>query len=764
MATLQEQVDTLENSVISLRALVNGVRDKGLWYALVGDHVLYGCKITQGASATDLYLALEGQEAGDSFHLNPDIQDPALRHEEYPNIALIYGEVFESEDINDASNDDDNLLLDDASGSVGYGRNDIVYLYVSKSGPAFAIQTGTNSTACFDDFTNNGLDTKAYPSTYDATIPHGAMAVARVHVRYGDTGIADARIADLRNFTPRYVESSSTDLRYKFSTTTTDADPGVGFLRLNNAAVASATAMYIDDSELGGTDVQAFLRVFDDSTSIINGYIVIRYLDNNNKFAIFSTSSLTEDTGYFDIVITYITGNITSILANQKLTLSFIRAGDKGDTGSFGGSSFSYRFNTDTVDNDPGAGLIKANNADLSLATQLNIDDLDYPGTDISTYLLTCDDSTSTVKGHIKIINTNTPSEYVIYTLSSLADQAGYVAMTVAYIDGSVTTFTNNSDIIFTFTRTGDKGQQGNPGSLGFHYKFNTDTVDNDPGAGLIKANNADLSLATQLNIDDLDTNAVDLQTFWPIIDDSTSTVKGHIIISGKTNPENFVIYSISALSDQAGYFTATATYIDGSVTTFTNNSDIIITFSRTGDKGLTGNTGLTGGFNLDYQFNTDTADTDPGNGLLKFNNADLSLATQLNIDDLDDNGTDVQAFLRVVDDSTSVLKGHFRLFSRTTPANFVTFSFSSAITEAAGYFTLPCTYITGSVTSFSNNEEVAISFIRTGDAGTGDVNGPGSSVDDNIVIFNGTGGKTIQDSGIAINKIQEALVVAWFN
>lgn len=40
------------------------------------------------------------------------------------------------------------------------------------------------------------------------------------------------------------------------------------------------------------------------------------------------------------------------------------------------------------------------------------------------------------------------------------------------------------------------------------------------------------------------------------------------------------------------------------------------------------------------------------------------------------------------------------------------------------------------------------------GGGGSGDVNGPGSSVDGNIVIFDGTTGKVIADSGIAIDSI----------
>ena len=51
---------------------------------------------------------------------------------------------------------------------------------------------------------------------------------------------------------------------FQYSTTTTDADPGAGKFRLNNATIASATIMYIDDLEFNGTNVEAWIQSWDD--------------------------------------------------------------------------------------------------------------------------------------------------------------------------------------------------------------------------------------------------------------------------------------------------------------------------------------------------------------------------------------------------------------------------------------------------------------------------------------------------------------------
>ena len=46
---------------------------------------------------------------------------------------------------------------------------------------------------------------------------------------------------------------------FKFSTTTTDADPGASYVRLNHATIASATIIYIDDVDYDETNVEAWL-------------------------------------------------------------------------------------------------------------------------------------------------------------------------------------------------------------------------------------------------------------------------------------------------------------------------------------------------------------------------------------------------------------------------------------------------------------------------------------------------------------------------
>jgi hypothetical protein len=142
-----------------------------------------------------------------------------------------------------------------------------------------------------------------------------------------------------------------------------------------------------------------------------------------------------------------------------------------------------------------------------------------------------------------------------------------------------------------------------------------------------------------------------------------------------------------------------------------------------TGLIGPTGPQGNFGGASFDYTFSTNTSNSDPGAGHLKFNNAMLPLASALYIDDVDDAGNDVQSFLRTIDDSTSSIKGHFKIYNKTDSADFAIFTINSVV-ENTGYFTVSCANVAGS-TSFSNSEDVVITFARTGDIGAQGATGP---------------------------------------
>lgn len=122
---------------------------------------------------------------------------------------------------------------------------------------------------------------------------------------------------------------------YTFSTTTDDADPGAGFLRLDNATASSATGIYINDSEQNGTDISALMLTWDDSTSTVKGYIKVQSKATPATFYVYSVSALTDNTGYMDFTVAYVAGAGT-LANNEEIIVSFARTGDKGETGATG--------------------------------------------------------------------------------------------------------------------------------------------------------------------------------------------------------------------------------------------------------------------------------------------------------------------------------------------------------------------------------------------------------------------------------------------
>ena len=178
------------------------------------------------------------------------------------------------------------------------------------------------------------------------------------------------------------------------------------------------------------------------------------------------------------------------------------------------------------------------------------------------------------------------------------------------------------------------------------------------------------------------------------------------------------------------------------------------------GDIGPQGPIGNFGGATFQYQFNSATDDSDPGDGKLKLSSGTVSSATKLFIDDKDggDTNTDIQPFLRTIADSTSTIKGHFRISNKNIADDFALFTIS-AIEEATGYFKVTCAHVSGSASSFDNNEDIIITFARTGDQGQKGDQGiqgiPGTPINYDLEVTNGTTTISLKGSNGTTDNVQ---------
>jgi len=143
--------------------------------------------------------------------------------------------------------------------------------------------------------------------------------------------------------------------------------------------------------------------------------------------------------------------------------------GSQGPQGNFGGVTFDYTFDSETSNADPGAGKLRLNNAAIVSAMQLYIHNTDDANANLDAYLTTIDDSTSQLKGHVRISNKADSNDFAIFSITGIStNNTTYFTVPVAFVSGTATGFNNLEDIIVTFARTGDKGDIGFTGSQGF--------------------------------------------------------------------------------------------------------------------------------------------------------------------------------------------------------------------------------------------------------------------------------------------------------
>lgn len=256
---------------------------------------------------------------------------------------------------------------------------------------------------------------------------------------------------------------------------------------------------------------------------------------------------------------------------------------------TLGVHGLQYVWNTATS-GDPGLGKLLVDNGTLSSATSLNISETDNISANVSAYLATWDDSTSSVNGFIHVSKVGAPGTFAIFSTSgSLTDNGSYDTFTVAHI-ASAGTLANGDSVSVLFYRTGNDGLSGSDG--GIRWAFDDSTTTNaDPGAGNLRLNDASLPNVTEIAISYAsgESGNPSVENFVKAWDDSTSTIRGYLIIKSVSAAENFSIYSIvSSITDGTTYGRVTISHVSSSGT-FAASDILSIQFYRNGDRGDSG-------------------------------------------------------------------------------------------------------------------------------------------------------------------------------
>ena len=207
--------------------------------------------------------------------------------------------------------------------------------------------------------------------------------------------------------------------------------------------------------------------------------------------------------------------------------------GPTGATGATGGAGSAAPVqmvfnNTDEADEDKGTALIWLNNNTHANATRVYVDDNDSAGADISSWVASWDDvTTSTIRGTIIISQNAAPANYLMYNVTgATVDATAYQKIVVTYVTGAGTV-ANGDPVTVFFSRTGDAGSglasivEDTTPQLGGFLDSNNKFISNDQGANIA-------SVAGDTNIwANFDGNTVHITGTNAITDFGTPKVAG---------------------------------------------------------------------------------------------------------------------------------------------------------------------------------------------------------------------------------------------
>ncbi|MEP3114931.1 hypothetical protein [Nisaea sp.] len=260
------------------------------------------------------------------------------------------------------------------------------------------------------------------------------------------------------------VNGTGPSWRVAWSTETGGADPGVGMVAANSATVASITEIYLDDLDDAETDRSGLIAQFDSSTSTVKGKIGLSNIEDRTQWVVADVIGTSDNDGYWTISVQNPVGPAAELgfESGATLVMGVTPNGDAGDAGT----SLSFGWIAATAGGDPGAGLGAANHADLALATELYLDELDAVGVDISAEIIGLNGINHSPKAIVVLRSKAAPSIAHRYSLTGVTDGAGFMTLTVTHLSGAGA-FADGDPVYLSYSTSGNDGIDGEDGGTG---------------------------------------------------------------------------------------------------------------------------------------------------------------------------------------------------------------------------------------------------------------------------------------------------------
>lgn len=404
-------------------------------------------------------------------------------------------------------------------------------------------------------------------------------------------------------------------------------------------------------------------------------------------------------------------GTFTNLTVSTGSTIDFTGAtvsnGGTFTTVTISGGNISGIVDLDIPDGGTGASTASAARNNLGVAI----------GSDVQAYdagLQSISGLTTTAN---QMIYTTSSDTYATASLTSagraLLDDADASAQRTTLGLGTIATQNANNVAITGGTISGISNLSDIGNALA--YTFSTTTTDSDPGSGVLRLNNATQNTATEIYIDDEEANAADVSAFIQLLSggNNPSSVLGTITLRKEFNPESFLQFKVTGVTNAAGYTKLTIINTSSSTASpFSNSDSVFLDINLSGDKGDPGD--VTG----------PASSTD--NAIVRWDGTGGNLVQDSSV---------------VIDDSDNITG-------------------VTSITASTGNFTT-VDIDGGDITGIT---DLAVADGGTGasdaatarsNLGAGDVNGPSSSTDNTLVRWDGTTGKTIQNSGWVLSDAE---------
>lgn len=490
--------------------------------------------------------------------------------------------------------------------------------------------------------------------------------------------------------------------KFAYSSTKTDGDPGAGIFRDNNGTFGSISELYIDVEDANGVGVEVMLEAMIGAVNNNRVYAQLHQFSTDfTDYRVYNVLGITSATGYRKLTVSPVDSS-GSFANEDECYLYFAPVKTPAIPG------FSYKVDlASQTDADPGSGILRPNNSTWASVTEIYADNNNFEGTNISASLdELCSVDNETTLADLFIYKEGDLAKFEHYRVTAIEDSTGYRTLTVTHVDGSENIV--NGDVVSAMLIPHGLDSY----QMGYHLRLDLGAqTDGDPGAGYFRLNNATPASATEAYVNDADRLGGNITTWLENLGASNNgTRRGRLRIEERSEPGNYAEYWITAATvDGSGYWKVSLAYISGGGT-LSDDDYIVVNDWRAGDAGVFHG----------YEYDLDLASTaisDPGAGEVRFNNADLTLATTMIIDALASTGADTSGFIEFMDDAdNATTRGTVRVAKKTDPdETHVMYSVTGAVTNSSGYYQVPIAYISGDGT-LADNDDVIITFISAGD------------------------------------------------